>query len=153
MANKATSKAVSDAVAKIATQIVQDAGVAETPDDLRAARMAKRNSSGGLWKVGFTLEKREGYPDPLCITVVDEIKWVKRGKEVMLPWYFVEHMLGNVQRKYRNIKDKQTGMYEVVWDDVPAESFRYREIDAGLDDNGVPFRIEGPNAAPVPEVL
>lgn len=143
MAKAKVSSAVKDAVAEVAKQLAQDAVNIETPEQIQSARMAKTNSKGEMLMCSFTLQKAEGRPDPLCITVNDQIKWVKRGKAVALPWYFVEHMLGNQDRKYRQEKDA-AGKNYITYDDVTSEPFHYQAIEPGVDANGKTFEIEGP---------
>jgi hypothetical protein len=123
---------------------IESQDVAETPEQYRAAQMQKTDTKGAMLMCEFTLAKREGAPDPLVITVNKEIKWLKRGATVKLPWYFVEHMLNNIERKFRQEKGPD-GKKFVVYDDMPTEAFSYLPINPAIDPKtNEPFRIEGP---------
>lgn len=131
-------------VAKIASELAANMvkAIDKEPDsdDLKEARLAKKDIHGNMLLCEFTLQKKAEAPDPLVITVNDEIKWVKRGAKVKLPWYFVEHMLHNVERKYHSVPDPADPRKRIVsYDDMPTEGFSYRPIDPapGVD-------IEGP---------
>ena len=104
MASKAQRKDdVANLVANVAkeltTQIDKEVEVVDN------GKMLKTNTKGEMLMCEFTLQKRVGQPDPLCITINDEVRWVKRGAKVIVPWYLVEHMLHNVERKFRQEKD------------------------------------------------
>ncbi len=125
---------------------IQSEEVAETPEQYRAAQMQKQDTSGNMLMCQFTLAKRPGAPDPLVITVNKEIKWLKRGATVKLPWYFIEHMLNNIERKFRQEKGPD-GKSVVVYDDMPTEAFSYLPINPAIDPaTNEPFRIECPRA-------
>lgn len=148
MAKVTQSKALTDAVAALAKQLVADVHVSESPDEIKAARNAKKNDEGGMLMCTFNLAKRIGQPDPLCVTINDEVRWVKRGATVTVPWYLVEHMLHNIERKYRREKQAD-GSSLIVFDDMLTEQFQYREIKPGIDEaTGKPFECEGPKAPP-----
>ncbi len=117
---------------------IESQDVSETPEQYREAQMQKQDRDGKMLLCEFTLAKRPGAPDPLCITVNKEIKWLKRGATVKLPWYFVEHMLNNIERKFRQEKAPD-GKSIVVYDDMPTEAFSYMPINPA---EGV--SIEGP---------
>ena len=124
---------------------IESQDVAETPEQYRAAQMQKTNTKGEMLMCQFTLAKRPGAPDPLCITVNKEIKWLKRGVTTSkMPWYFVEHMLNNIERKFRQEKTPD-GKNIVVYDDMPTEAFSYMPINPATDPaTGEPFVIAGP---------
>jgi hypothetical protein len=144
MAGKAQRKAqVAEIVADVAKTLAANIDAEGVDDDVKSSRLAKLDNSGKMLMCEFTLAKRPGQPDPLCITVNEEIKWVKRGAKVVLPWYFVEHMLHNVERKYRQEKDPITGQPRVAFDDMSTEQFQYRAIDPAPN-----TEIQGPNEAP-----
>lgn len=132
-------------VAKIATKIVagmsQEIEAQEDHEDSEAARNAKTNTKGTMLMCELTLAKRAGMPDPQVITVNREIKWVKRGAKVVVPWYFIEHLLHNVERKFRQEPDPTDSRKRIVaHDDTETESFNYRMIDPAEG-----MEIEGPN--------
>jgi hypothetical protein len=91
-------------------------------------KLDKVNTEGKMLMAELTVARREGAPDPYLITVNEEIRWIKRGKQVIVPWYCVEQMKNNIERKFRKEKDDQ-GKNVVVFDDLPTESFLYRAID------------------------
>ena len=72
--------------------------------------------------------RRPGAPDPFLITVNEEIKWIKRGKKVVVPWYFIEAMQSNIERRFRREKDEQ-GKNIIVSEDMPSESFQFQAIN------------------------
>lgn len=142
MASKAQRKDdVANLVANVAkeltTQIDKEVEVVDN------GKMLKTNRKGEMLMCEFTLQKRPGQPDPLCITINDEVRWVKRGAKVIVPWYLVEHMLNNIERKFRQEKD-QNGKNVVVFDDMTTEQFQYREIDPAEG-----CYVEGPKEQPV----
>ena len=102
---------------------------AELAPPLTSDRLTKTNKDGKMLMCNFTLNPRDGGPDPLCFTINDEIKWIKRGQNVVIPWYFVEHMKLNIERKFRKEKDQQTGRVSVIPVDQLTESFQYQPID------------------------
>ncbi len=133
---------------KAIQELTNEADPAETAEELKAARMAKTNSKGEMLLCNFTLQKKEMAPDPLCITINQDHFWLKRGKSVKVPWYFVEHMLHNVDRKYRNVKISPLE-YRVEFDDMTSEPFQYTVIDPGMKPDGSgPFEVEGPREPP-----
>lgn len=99
------------------------------PKKIDDGRMNKLNADGGMLMCELVIQKRVGAPDPLCMTVNEEIKWAKRGAKVVVPWYFVAMLKSNVERKFRQEKDPNTGKNIVVWDDVPGEPFSYMPIN------------------------
>lgn len=142
---KAVAKAVSDALAQ------EEQEVRESAAEIKASKLKKTNSKGEMLMAKFRLPKRPGYPDPLCITVNDEVRWVKRGYWVKLPWYVVEHMAHNIERKFRQEKDPNGGVAPlVVYDDMTAEPFEYQLIDPATDPKtGEPFGIDEPKSQPL----
>lgn len=139
------SKKQGAALASLLKDLEEVATPVETPEQLKAAKMAKVDTDGKMLMCEFTLGKRPGHPDPLCITINDEVRWVKRGAKVRVPWYLVEHMLHNIERKFRQEKDGQ-GNNIVVHDDMTSEPFQYRPINPAIDPvTGQVFEIQGPN--------
>ena len=96
-------------------------------------RLAMKNKDGGVLMCNLTVAKRPFAPDPLCVTVNDEIKWIKRGAKVIVPWYFVLHMNNNVETRFRQEKDAQ-GKNIVVPETGPSEPISYNPINPA-DDN------------------
>lgn len=136
------------ALVKAMKELTEEVSPGESAEDLRAAQMAKTNSKGGMLECRFTLQKKEMAPDPLCITINQQHFWCKRGKPVTVPWYLVEHMLHNVDRKYRNVKIGPME-YRVEFDDMTSEPFQYQVIDPAMKPDGSgPFEIEGPLTPP-----
>lgn len=145
MASKSASK---QQLVNALKDLTEDVTPVESAEDLKAARMAKTNNKGEMLLCNFTLQKKEMAPDPLCITINDQHFWCKRGKSVKVPWYLVEHMLHNVDRKYRNVKVGPL-QYKVEFDDMTSEPFQYQLIDPAMKPDGTgPFEIEGPRTPP-----
>jgi hypothetical protein len=90
------------------------------------------NTKGEVLMCKMTIGSREGAPDPLVITVGDEIKWAKRNKEVVVPWYFVLHMKNNIETRFKQEKDDQ-GKRIVVGHTGPSEPLSYSLIDPSPD--------------------
>lgn len=128
MATAATKK-LADVIAAAIEGAVQNK---IEPPTRESGRLAKLNTDGKMLKYLFTLQKRPGAPDPLCITINEEFYWVKRGKPVEVPWYLVEHMKLNIERKYRQEKDEH-GKNIVVGEDMPSESFTATPINPAPD--------------------
>ena len=143
MATKTQRKAaVADAVADVAKTLVEQ--IDREVEIVDNGKLLKTNKHGKMLMCEVTLQKAPGKPDPQCFTVNDEIKWVKRGAKVVVPWYFVEHMLHNVERKYRQEVDPADARKKIVlFDDMTTEAFNYREIDPA---DGV--FVEGPREQP-----
>lgn len=95
-------------------------------------RLDMKNSDGGMLMCKMTIGSREGAPDPLCITVNDEIRWVKRNKEVVVPWYVVLHMKNNIETRFKQEKDDQ-GKRIVVGYTGPSEPVSYVPISPASD--------------------
>lgn len=98
-------------------------------DDLDAAKLQHKNTSGGVLMCELTIAKRPGAPDPLCVTTNEEIRFIKRGKPVTVPWYVVRQLLNNVERQFYQEKDEQ-GRSITRHNDMPSEPISYRCIDA-----------------------
>jgi hypothetical protein len=148
--SKNTTK-VKKAVAAAVESALQADDPKESAEDMKKAKMFKTNTKGEMLMAQFKLPKRPGYPDPLCVTVNDEVRWIKRGHWVKLPWYVVEHMAHNIERKFRQEKDPNGGIQPiVVYDDMTAEPFEYRLIDPAIDPaTGEPYTIAEPRTQPV----
>lgn len=95
-------------------------------------KLGMKNQEGKMLMCRVTIGSREGGPDPICYTVNDEIKWIKRNKEVIIPWYFVLHMKNNIETRFRQEKDEQ-GKRIVVPHTGPSEPVSYSTIDAHPD--------------------
>jgi hypothetical protein len=127
MASKAKSKeAATQALAQVAKGIMDE--IEADHVDHTDYRLGKTNTEGEMLKAKFTLQPREKAPNPLCITINEEIFWVPRGVEVTVPWYVVTHMKNNIERKFRREKDEQ-GKNVIRTMDVPSEPFSYHPIN------------------------
>ncbi len=132
----ATMKQKKDALADVFAKAASDAiGKLEADgpkDDIEAAKMQKQNTDGKMLMCELTIGKRALAPDPLCITTNEEIRYIKRGKKVVVPWYVVTQMLNNIERQFYQEKDDQ-GKSITKWMDAPSEPFNYRMIDPAPD--------------------
>jgi hypothetical protein len=135
-----SNAAVQKAIEALASKIGGVVAPTESPEEVLDSKRKKLDTNGDILMCWFTLAKKEGAPDPLVMTVNNEVKWLKRGYKVKLPWYFVEHMLHNVERKFRQIPDPADARKKItLYDDIPTESFQYQPINPA---EGV--EIEGP---------
>lgn len=118
-----TFEAAKEAALKAAekTEVVADDG-----------KLDMKNRDGGVLMCKVTVGSREGGPDPICYTVNDEIKWIKRNAEVVIPWYFVLHMKHNVETRFKQAKD-ESGTRIVVGTTGPSEPISYSLIDPAPD--------------------
>jgi hypothetical protein len=96
------------------------------------------NTKGETLMADFTLAKKTGAPDPLCVTINEEFFWIKRGVKVQVPFYLVFHLRNNIETHYVQEKDEQ-GKNIIKTERMPAEAFSYSWIDpapgqANLDD-------------------
>jgi hypothetical protein len=80
----------------------------------------------------LTIQKRVGAPDPLCVTINEEFRWIKRGLECIVPWYLILHLRNNIERRFTQGTD-ETGKKIVIVEDAQAEPFTYRPIDPAED--------------------
>lgn len=132
MASKAQRKAaITDVVNEVAQQVADKLDHVVEVDERKAEQEAKRrylNRDGEILQCNLTLQKMEGKPDPLVITIAEEIRWIKRGKPVVVPWYVVQTLKDNIESRYRREKQPD-GTTAVVREDVPAEAFSYNAIN------------------------
>ena len=125
--SKSKSKAAATkALAEVAKGIMDE--IEADHVDTTDYKLGKTNTEGKMLMAKFTLQPRDKAPNPLCITVNEEIRWVPRGVEVIVPWYVVTHMKNNIERRFRKEKDSQ-GKNIVVPYDVPSEPFNYNPIN------------------------
>lgn len=120
--NKQQNDKVAAAIVAAMSQVQADP---EVRDD---GKMTQQNTKGEMLMVEMTVAKRIGAPDPLCITINEEFRWVKRGKQVIVPWYVAEFLSTNIERKYRQEKDEH-GVNQTIAEDMLAEPFQFRMID------------------------
>lgn len=127
----ANSKSKQIAVARDAIEDVTRT-IMEGIDKAQAAepnyKLGKVNNNGKMLMCNFTLAQRDKAPNPQCVTVNEEIRWIPRGVEVQVPWYVVQLFKDNIERRYRKEKDSN-GKNIVTPYDVPAEAFSYSCID------------------------
>jgi hypothetical protein len=124
---KSKSKAAATkALAQVAKGIMDE--IEADHVDSTDYRLTKLNADGGMLMAKFTLQPREKAPNPLVITINEEIRWVPRGIEVVVPWYVVTHMKNNVERRFKKEKDAQ-GKNIVTPYDMPSEPFSYQPIN------------------------
>ena len=123
---EAASRVLAQIAAGVAEKIEADQPV---HDD---GKLHMKNAQGEMLMCKLTLAKRAGAPDPLCITINEEFRWVKRGSEVVVPWYVVQHLKNNVETVFRQEKNEQ-GRSIVVTDQVQAEPFSYTPINPAAD--------------------
>lgn len=121
-----TKAAATKAIAEVTKQLMTE--IAEDAVDNTDYRLGKLNADGEMLKAKFTLQPREKAPNPLCITVNEEIFWVPRGVEVEVPWYVVTQMKNNIERRFKREKDAQ-GKNIVTSFDAPSEPFSYYPIN------------------------
>jgi len=122
-----SKKAAQAALASVAKGIMDE--IEADHVDTTDYKLGKTNSKGGVLMCKFTLQPREKAPNPLCITVNEEIRWVPRGVEVVVPWYVVTHMKANIETRYKKEKDPATGKNIVTPYLSPSEPFNYNPID------------------------
>lgn len=110
-------------------------------DDVKAAKLQKLNRSGGMLMAELTIAKRPGAPDPLCVTTNEEIRYIKRGKKVTVPWYVVQQMLNNIERVFYQ-EENETGKKITHWNEQPSEPITYHLIDPaeGVELSTPPYR-------------
>ena len=142
MTSKAQRKVeVANVVASVTQALVHGIEQEVADDDVQASKLKKTNKDGGILMCEVMLQKKLGAPDPQVFTVGNEIKWIKRGAKVKVPWYFVEHMLNNVERKFFQIPDPTDQRKRIVkYDDILTEGFSYTPINPAEG-----MEIEGPN--------
>lgn len=90
------------------------------------------NADGGILRAKLTLQPRDKAPNPLSVVINEEIYWIPRGVEVEVPWYVVQSLKNNVERKFKREKDSQ-GKNIVTPYDALAEPFSYRPINPTPD--------------------
>lgn len=115
------AKAAADAISKI------DADAAPQ-DDVKASKLQKLNRKGEMLMCELTIAKRPLAPDPLCVTTNEEIRYIKRGKKVVVPWYVVVQMLNNIERVFYQ-EENETGKKITHWNEQPSEPISYVPID------------------------
>ena len=103
----------------------------ETASELAASKLRMKNSQGKMLMCELTLQRRKDAPDPQCVTVNEERYYLPRGVKAIVPWYFVQHLMLNVQRDFRT--EKVDGKPVLKAEDVLAEVFSFREIDPAPD--------------------
>ena len=131
--SKATNSA--NRIVDEVTETVRKQVLAEITESEKPANDGKldmKNSKGGVLMCKFVLGKRAGSPDPLVITVNEEIRWVKRGQECVVPWYVVLAMKNNIERTFTPLKDAY-GRTTVESSDGPAEPISYVPLDPAPD--------------------
>src|SRR5574337_1937065 len=99
-------------------------------------KLYMKNTEGKMLKCEFTLARKKDAPDPLSITVNEERYYIPRGTKAIVPWYFVQHMLLNVERKFRTDYELTgTGIKKPVLkaEDQQTEAFTYKPIDPAPD--------------------
>lgn len=141
MATKQDRKA---SVADIAKQVASamQKGIDAEVEVTDNGKLRETNSKGEMLLCEVTMPRGNNMPDPQVVTINEEIRWVRRGVKTIVPWYFVEHLLLNIERKYRQEIDVATGKNVVTFDDIPALSFTWLPVDP----NPSGYKI-GPQAA------
>ena len=121
-----SKKAAQEALAQVAKGIMDEieADHVDTVDYKRG----KLNTDGEMLMARLTLHPREKAPNPQVVTINEEIRWVPRGVEAVVPWYVVSFLKTNVERRFRKEKDAQ-GKNIVVPYDMPGEAFSYTPIN------------------------
>ena len=127
MATKAQQKQQVDAISAAVAKTMK-ASIDAVPDVIDNGKLDKQNADGGVLMCELTVARREKAPDPFLVTVNEEIRWIKRGAKVIVPWYVVVQMKNNIERKFLREKDEQ-GKNVVVHEDMPTESFQYQMIN------------------------
>jgi hypothetical protein len=127
-ASKSKSKAAATQILAEVTKTLMSNIEEEANKESFDGRYAKLNAEGGILKAKFTLQPKEKAPNPLCITVNEEIFWVPRGHEVIVPWYVVTQMKNNIERRFKREKDER-GKNIVTTYDAPSEPFNYTPIN------------------------
>lgn len=125
--SKQTQKEQVDAIANAVASSMKatiDAQV-EAKDE---SKFTFKNADGGILMCELTMARRENAPDPFLTTTNEEIRWIKRGQPVIVPWYVVDQLRNNKERKFRKEKDEQ-GKNVIAFEDIPTESFQYRAIN------------------------
>jgi len=126
--SKQTQKEQVDAIASAVAETMKktiDEQVDTTKDD---SKLFYKNAEGKMLMCELTMARRENAPDPFLTTTNEEIRWIKRGQPVIVPWYVVDQLKNNKERKFRTEKDEQ-GKKVVVFEDIPTESFQYHAIN------------------------
>lgn len=119
-------QAIEKVIAEAGKQAIKeiDEEVLERDD----GKLFMKNSAGEMLMCKLTIAQRPGSPDPLCVTINEEFRWIKRGKEVIVPWYVVRFMLDNIETKFRQEKDEQ-GKRITITERMPSEPISYVMID------------------------
>ena len=127
------SKATEAVMKKLAELL---GGVAEKFDPAAAsakveeAKRTKLDAEGNILKCKLTVSRRLGSTGPHLETVNEEIFWIPRGVPVIVPWYVIDQMKNNVERKFRQEPDPDNpGRKRIVHEDIPSESFQYTAIN------------------------
>lgn len=124
------NKAISDTFDAAKAAALKAAVAAEVKED--DGKLFMKNRDGGMLMCDLTVQRREKAPDPLCVCVNEEIRWIKRGMKARVPWYVVLHMQNNIERKFR--QEGEGKSRTIVAEDAPGEPFNYTQIDPA-DDN------------------
>lgn len=119
------SKAVDRIAKQVREAVAADIAAQERPSD--DGKHDLRNADGDILQCKLTVSKRPGAPDPLVVTVNDEIRWIKRGEQVVVPWYVVLHLKNNIERTFTN--EKVDGRDTPVASDSPSEPISYTPIN------------------------
>ena len=123
----ASKTAATAALAEVAKGMMQ--AIEEEQVDLTDYKLGKTNKDGKMLMAKLTLQPRERAANPMPYVINEEIYWVPRGHEVIVPWYVVMSMKNNIERRFKMSKDPETGKNMVTPYEVPAEPFNYTPID------------------------
>ena len=117
-------------VKKAADQAVKEVveAISAEPVKVDDGKLFAKNTKGEMLMCELTIHKRQDAADPLCVTINEEFRWIKRGAPCIVPWYVVAHLGLNIETKYRQEKDQQ-GRRITVSEDMVGEPFSFREID------------------------
>lgn len=125
-----TKEVAAQAIAQVTKELMT-----EIEAEHQAAGDGKKDmldAKGEVLRCKLTLQPREKAPNPLSVVVNEEIFWIPRGVEVEVPWYVVEQMKNNIERKFKREKDAQ-GKNIVTPYDALSEPFSYRPINPTAD--------------------
>jgi hypothetical protein len=127
--SKAT-EAVMKKLAELLGGVAEKFDPAVANEKLMAAKLTKTDTDGKILKCRLTVARKPGTIGPHLETVNEEIFWIPRGVPVVVPWYVVEQMKNNVERRFRQEPDPDNpGRKRTVSEDIPSESFQYTAIN------------------------
>jgi hypothetical protein len=103
----------------------------EAREDLRLSKLTFLDRDGNMLMYRLTIHEREGAPDPLPVVVNDYQCVIKRGLEVVVPWFVVTSLNDRVETKYQPGRDPDSNRLVMRAHSAIADAFNAKPINPG----------------------